>query len=135
MQTHHEAILRRYVNAYQVARAIGAFGTIVKVLGIFAGMLLVALPTAAKFGLRAAGVNGPADKGIGLEVLTVTALPVAGIIITVAWIVGVLICARGELLKAALDSAVHGSPFLTDNERAEVMGVPVPRASAVSATV
>jgi len=37
------------------------------------------------------------------------------------YVIGVLISALGHILKANLDSAVHSSPFLTDEQRAAVM--------------
>jgi hypothetical protein len=50
---------------------------------------------------------------------------VVGAIITVFlfWLVGQLLCVRGEDLEATLDSAVNSSPFLSDEQRAMVMGI------------
>lgn len=48
-----------------------------------------------------------------------------GAIITVFffWLVGELVCARGEQWKASLDSAVNSSPFLSNAQRAKVMAL------------
>jgi hypothetical protein len=40
------------------------------------------------------------------------------------FLLGVLISAQGQLLKAHADSAVHTSPFLNNEERAIAMSLP-----------
>jgi nitrate/nitrite transporter NarK len=37
------------------------------------------------------------------------------------WIIGVVIDGFGQHLKATLDTAVHGSPFLSSLQRAQLM--------------
>jgi hypothetical protein len=43
-----------------------------------------------------------------------------------AWryVLGILVSAQGQILKASLDNAVNGSPFLTNEHRAKVMSLP-----------
>jgi len=39
------------------------------------------------------------------------------------YIVGVLVSAQGQILKASLDGAVNSSPFLADEHRARIMSL------------
>jgi hypothetical protein len=48
----------------------------------------------------------------------------ATIVGILSWLSGVLLNAQGQLLLASLDGVVGFSPFLTDEERAEVMKLP-----------
>jgi hypothetical protein len=84
-------------------------GDIVKVVGIVFGVLvallgfLVAANTSAAFGF--AGLAFGAGVAIPLYVL------------------GTLLSAVGQLLKATLDTAVHTSPFLDDQQKASAMSL------------
>ncbi|MGZ5483341.1 MAG: hypothetical protein ACXWID_15320 [Pyrinomonadaceae bacterium] len=49
------------------------------------------------------------------------------------FLLGVLISAQGQLLMAHADSAVHTSPFLTDEERASAMSLPYADPAAAGA--
>ena len=44
-------------------------------------------------------------------------------IFVVLFVLGVIVSAHGQLTKATLDGAVNGSPFLTSEQRAEVMSL------------
>ena len=37
------------------------------------------------------------------------------------FVLGVLVSAQGQILRATLDSAVNSSPFLTNDQRASIM--------------
>ena len=39
------------------------------------------------------------------------------------YVLGILVSAQGQILKATLDSAVTNSPFLTEDQMAEVMSL------------
>lgn len=98
------AVMNRYVDAYRVARSIDFFGTLVKIVG-FVLMLFV--------------MGFFYDRG----------LVFGGFVIGAAvwgffFILGVLVSAQGQVLKAALDTAINGSPFLTNQHRAKVMSLP-----------
>ena len=47
--------------------------------------------------------------------------PVVGF---VGWAIGVLISAQGQMVMATLDMAVNSSPFLSNEDRAEIMSLP-----------
>lgn len=104
-------IVDRYTDAYRVGGAIVALGTAIQVIGgVLAGLVFVAS--------RSSG-NGP----LGAEGLVV-GIFLAVVIGGVAWILGVIVKAQGQILRATLDTAVANSPFLTNQERAEAMGLP-----------
>lgn len=44
-----------------------------------------------------------------------------GILAPTFFVLGVIISAEGQLLLAALDTAVNSSPFLTDDQRAQIV--------------
>jgi hypothetical protein len=69
--------------------------------------------------LRSAGPFGY-DPSLGdLVGAFFSAATVGGII----FCLGILISALGQLMLATLDSAVHGSPFLDDEQKAEAMSL------------
>jgi hypothetical protein len=102
---------RRYRDAYLVARATTAIGGVVKMVAIALGVLIV-LPA---LGLGSAGGKGAEAFFAGLVFGAVAAVPI--------YILGVLVSAQGEVLKATLDTAVHGSPFLLKEDMARVMSL------------
>ena len=104
---------RRYVDAYRVANTINWFGQAIKVGGCILGIFIFAGASEA--------VNSP---GGGL---------VIGILVgAVFFVIGIVVAAQGQLVRATLDTAVHSSPFLTDDLRATVMSLrPEGRASLV----
>jgi hypothetical protein len=103
-------LTERYQNAYRVARTACGLGTAAKVVGLFAGgvVFLGGL-------VGAAGALGQAGFIGGLVL--------ACIIATLFWILGSLVAAVGENLKASLDTAVHTSTFLDNAQRAKIMSL------------
>jgi len=65
--------------------------------------------------LGSAGGKGAEAFFAGLLLGAVAAIPI--------YILGVLVSAQGEVLKATLDTAVHGSPFLKKEDMARVMSL------------
>lgn len=102
---------RRYRDAYLVAKATSAIGIVVKVVGIILGVLvaIVAIVAGVQHDWAPQFIVG------GVLVGFIIALPL--------WVLGVLVCALAQILKATLDTAVHGSPFLTKEEMARVMSL------------
>jgi hypothetical protein len=106
--------MRRYRDAYAVANAIDAEGQRIKIFAIIAavgiGILTLPMMAAAPAGALSAGV-----------------LLFGGLAAFMAWALihnrGVLVAAEGQMLLAALDTAVHTSPFLTDAEREQAMSL------------
>jgi hypothetical protein len=106
-------VLGRYGDGYRAARTAVLMGTLIKVLGAPLGLL-------AGFGAyAAAGAFGQGPRGVGL----LLALFFGAGAFALFFALGVLACALGRLKRAALDAAVNTSPFLTNEERAELMSL------------
>lgn len=114
------ALMRRYKDAYIVARVTNGFGGMLKTTGIVIVVLLALIGFMVISGMR-----GPMDTTSIIEVVAVIFGIIIGII-TGAWfyIIGVLVSAQGQTLKASLDSAVNSSPFLTNEHKAKIMSLP-----------
>jgi hypothetical protein len=103
-------IMTRYTDAYRIAKAIAAVGETIKIVAIIAGalMLLVGFGGASSF-------FGGASILFGLFL---------GVIVGGGgFILGILLSAQGQVLKATLDTAVNSSPFLENIQRAEIMSL------------
>lgn len=104
------AAMGRYRDAYRVANVVVTAGDAIKVVGFTLAVLiaLIGVVVASKIGMLSllAGLIPAATIGL------------------LSWLGGVLLSAQGQLLLASLDSVVGISPFLTDEERAEVMRLP-----------
>ena len=105
---HHrraQAVRRRYIDGYRVANSVNGFGQFIKVGGLVLGLVVWA------------GVAQVAGSGAGGFVFGL-------IVAAIFFVIGVIVAAQGQLLKATLDTAVHSSPFLTNDARAAVMSLP-----------
>ena len=98
----------RYNDAYLVAKALWTFGEAIKYIGLGLGaiILIAAVIIAAKGGGALVFVCGVL---LGL----IVAIPIC--------ILGVLLTAQAQVLRATLDTAVHTSPFLTKEGMARAM--------------
>ena len=103
------SVLSRYLDLYRIARLLVKIGDIVKVIGIVIGI-----------GIPLLFLLGGIDVAVVSSVLGTI---VGGII----YLLGILIAAQGQILLAQADSAVHTSPFMTDEEKAKVMSIPFKR--------
>jgi hypothetical protein len=103
------AILRRYQDAYLTARAITVFGTTVKTLAIVLGGFATLIGLGA---LSQSGTMGFIAIGSGITF----AISVH--------VLGILVSAQGQILQAALDTAVNTSPILTQEEMRQIMSLP-----------
>lgn len=96
----------RYRNGYSIANAVARFGATVKVIGIFLGGLI-----------SVGGLVAAHEWATGAFIFLLTGVCVA----FAGYCIGVLVVSAGELLKALFDTAVNGSHFLDDDDRATVM--------------
>lgn len=104
-------VVRRYKDAYRVGAALVGLGNAIKIVGaIIAGIIFL--------GSLSSG-NGPFG-GAGLALGGIFLAAVVGILF---WVCGVIVAAQGQILRATLDNAVANSPFLTDHERLDAMGL------------
>jgi hypothetical protein len=101
--------MTRYGKAYIVAGAVSATGVAVKAIGVILGVL--AMGAGLLVGIQNEGSSHYMLGGVLLG--AIVAIPI--------FVLGVLVCAQAEVLKATLDTAVHSSPFLTKEDMAKVM--------------
>ncbi len=106
------SVVRRYADAYIVARTIDAFGLTIKGVGVAIGVLL------ALVSLFMVATGG------GSIAFLLAAMTIAGAITIVLVLLGTLASAQGQVLKASLDTAVNTSRFLSDRDRAQIMSLP-----------
>jgi len=117
-QTRNPAV-RRYVDAYRVAAVLVTIGDALKWIGGVGGFLIFLVLSKS---------SSPFNSGSGgLE------LVMGGSFAAFFFVLGVLVSAQGQVLRATLDTAVSASRFLTDEERAVAMGLP-PTLNASSAS-
>jgi hypothetical protein len=109
------ALMKRYRDAYLVGKVIDGFGGLVKAIGMVVAALLVVA------GLLLA-VNGR-EAAFALGVVGIFSGIFVGLLF---YLLGVLVSAQGQILKASLDSAVNTSPFLVNEHRAKIMSLPEP---------
>ena len=109
------ALMKRYKDAYLVATVTNGFGSMVKGIGAVIGGLLLLV------GVMVAGNGHPGDATFAVGVLIIAAGIVSGVAF---YMLGVLVCAQAQILKASLDGVVNNSPFLTNEHRATLMSLP-----------
>ncbi|MEK6408096.1 MAG: hypothetical protein AABN34_14140 [Acidobacteriota bacterium] len=96
-----------------MGKAIVGIGDAIKAFG---GLLAFLLFGAALF----ANSQVRGETGVAIMIVTIGLAAFAGILL---FVLGTLIAAQGQILKATLDAAVNSSPFLTDQDRAEIMSL------------
>ena len=112
IQAKETSLTKRYSDAYGVASAVIGLGTTIKVVGGAIASLIF---------LGALGLSrGPFGSGAAV----LGGLMIAAVVGGFFFVCGVIVSAQGQVLLASLDAAVASSPFLTNSERASVMGLP-----------
>ena len=103
------SVTKRYLDGYLVARTITGIGVLVKRVALILGgcIVLVALVALTQ--------NSTAYAVMGIFAAVVVTIPI--------YVLGILVAAQGEILKATLDTAVTNSPFLKTEEMAKVMSL------------
>ena len=102
------SIMTRYTDAYVTARTVTAYGATVKSIAWFigGGIGLIGLIAGSQSMQYALG---------GLFLGAVVAIPI--------YILGVLVSAQGQILKATLDAAVNSSPLLNKDQMRQIMSL------------
>ena len=100
----------RYADAYTTAGAVTGLSVVIKITGIGLGFIIC-------FAAFIVGSNTPGLEGFIIGFGLIFGI-VTGIVL---YLIGILAGALGQLLKASLDSAVHSSPFLDENQKASTM--------------
>jgi len=105
----------RYKDGYRVANFTSTAGTVIKILAVVLCVVLVSLEF-----YFAQNFLGNPQTDIGFTVLVlVSGASTFGIF----FILGVIVSALGQQLKAGLDSAVNSSPFLDIPAKARAMSL------------
>lgn len=104
-------VMSRYRDAYLVARTIVSVGGIIKGIGIFLAIVI------------ALGAFVFATQGEGNWMVGLGGILVGSIVGVPLYVLGILVAAQGQILKATLDEAVNGSPFLSNDQKAETMSL------------
>lgn len=113
------AVVARYRQAYQHANTLNRFGDLAKLGGLILGGLI----TFVGF-VSCASSASSNSFGAGVGIFGGSAVFIAGVVIgACGFILGILIQSQGQQLLAHLDCAVHGSPFLSQSEKAVAMGL------------
>jgi hypothetical protein len=111
------SVMRRYRDAYLVARVTTGFGGLIKGVGILLAIVILggALTLASQ----------PSYGGYGdtKTMYTTVGFVMAFIVGALFYLLGILVSAQGQILKASLDSAVNSSPFMTNYQKASVMAL------------
>src|ERR1044072_4183701 len=107
-----ESVMKRYRDAYHIAKLTDMAGHIFKAIGA-----LMAILTLIIFGL--ALKTDFLERGYAALV----GLFFAGVVFLLFLAAGLVISAQGQNLKANLDCAANSSPFLTSEQKAEVMSL------------
>jgi uncharacterized OB-fold protein len=108
-----KALTIRYWDAYVVARVTAGLGEVIKVI---AGVLAALIALGA---LLIAGQVGGGGAVITFFLGVIGAAFVGGQF----YLLGVIVMAQGQILKASLDGAVNSSPFLQNEHRAKIMSL------------
>lgn len=102
--------MSRYTDAYHVAQATTTIGGVVKATGIILAVIVLLV------GLAMASESNETMIGVA-------AVPVSIALGASLYVLGLLVSAQGQVLKAILDNTVTGSPFLTHDEMRKVMSI------------
>lgn len=102
------ALMSRYTDSYLIARTITAFGATVKFIAfiIGGGIILVSIVVGGQSGQYFIG---------GILVAAIVGIPI--------YVLGILVSAQGQILKATLDTAVNTSTLLTKDEMRQIMSL------------
>jgi len=122
------AVTKRYRDGYRVARATDGFGQSIKAIGFLIGILIgfIGLYISDGAAEQARKSSFGLSNGGGVAFGSILIFGIIGAIVAIiSWILGIIVSAKGQELKASLDSAVHSSPFLSDTEKAQVMSLPL----------
>jgi hypothetical protein len=107
------SLMSRYWDAYVVAKVAAGLGEVIKV---------VAVVLAALIALGALLIAGQVGGGGGVVTFFLGVIG-AAFVGGQFYLLGVIVMAQGQILKASLDGAVNSSPFLQNEHRAKIMSL------------
>jgi hypothetical protein len=117
----------RYRDGYRVANFLIGFGNVIKavgaILGFFIGITIVFIPSYIEGALSGGNMYGNRYGQIsptGTDFLI--GFFIGASIFFFFFITGIITSAYGQMLQATLDSAVHSSPFMDNDQKAAALG-------------
>ena len=115
--------ISRYQDGYRLARTISGLSQVCKVAGLLAGIFAILFGVMGSETLMRPNPSmvGLASEQAQHNVYMISVVFFGALVALSGWIVGVVLAGCGEHLKATLDTAVHGSPFLSNLHRAQLM--------------
>jgi len=117
-----KAVTNRYKDAYKVSKAVVAIGKFIKVVGAILGAIVGFISLLVGGAMSQLGGMSGRNDGVAFIALVVGAL-YGGIVFLIFYVVGVIVSAQGQILKASLDNSVHSSPFVNNDEKARIMSL------------
>lgn len=120
----------RYKDAYRVVGFVCGIGTVIKVLAALSGLFIVIAGLIAGSSANT-GPYGRYDTGAS-SIAGLGGLVMGATVFAIGFILGVIVSAHGQTLRASLDSAVHSSPFLDLAAKARAMGLEAGSSAALS---
>lgn len=103
----------RYRDAYRLARAITGIGSLIK--GVAIGQTLVIAFATLLLAIQFNRATAVSVLGVGLVFACIVGIA--------SYLFGLVVAAQGQILKASVDGAVHSSPFLSLEEKADEMSL------------
>ena len=106
-----------------MAKAVNALGPICKVVGLIAGLFVVFFGIMGTETLMRPNpsITGIANYQTQHNVYLISVIFFGVFVAFAGWALGAIVGGYSQHLKATLDAAVHGSPFLSDAQRAELI--------------
>ena len=105
-----DKMIKRYKDAYLIARTVNGFGSLIKALGAILAVIII-LPSLLM--MQQDAYRPFSFIGIIFGIF-------GGILL---YLLGIIVSAQGQILMASLDSAVNSSPFLTNVQRGKAMSL------------
>jgi len=107
----------RYRDGYRVGDALVSLGGVIKIIGYVLGGIALVVGLVLFF---VAATRSEFGSGLGAGVI---ALFYAVLIVFFFFVYGSLIAGIGQIVHGVLDTALFQAPFLTDDERASLLGL------------
>ena len=119
------ALLYRYNDAFLVAKATTGIGTTIKVVGFVLAALIVlgSFIFAGTVSSTSSNIGKNDTSGISFFIIVI-GIYNAVLVGFIFYVIGVIVSAQGQILKASLDNTVGNSPFLTNDLKAKIMSLP-----------
>jgi hypothetical protein len=116
-------VMSRYEEGYRLARMISGLSLIVKVVGVLAGIFVILFGTLGSATVMRpnAAMTGVVSLESQHYVYLLSVIFFGALVAMIGWLFGILLEAYGQHLKASLDAAVNGSPFLNNLDRTKIM--------------